>query len=270
MTSAGAGQSATGGVHFIPKGFRSLTPYLVISGAGQLIDFTKRVFGAAEILRVPTPDKSAVMHAEVKIGDSIIELADANAEHPPMPAALHVYVPDVDEAFRRAMDAGAKEIHEVADQPYGERGGGVTDASGTWWYIARAFGAHYVPERMHSVNVYLHTRGTGGFIEFLKNAFGGEEVEAVKQPDGVIVHAKIRIGDSILEMGEAKDQYQPMPTTLHLYVPDADAAFARAVRAGAKEHAPLKDQPYGERNGGVRDSQGNLWYIATHTHDVKF
>jgi len=85
----------------------------------------------------------------------------------------------------------------------------------------------------------------------------------------VIHHAKIGIGDSALEMGEAHGPYQPMPAMFYLYVPDADAVYLRALNAGATSTAEPADQPYGDRTAGVTDAFGNQWYIATHIRDVK-
>jgi uncharacterized glyoxalase superfamily protein PhnB len=78
-----------------------------------------------------------------------------------------------------------------------------------------------------------------------------------------VTHAKIRLGDTILEMGEAHGEYEPMPTGLHFYVPDVDAVYARALEAGAASICHPTDQPYGERLGGVRDPAGNSWFLAT-------
>jgi PhnB protein len=84
----------------------------------------------------------------------------------------------------------------------------------------------------------------------------------------VVHHAQVRIGDSVIGMGEAHGPYQPAPATLHLYVPDADALYDRALRAGATSIQPVAEQPYGDRSGGVTDPFGNRWFIATHIRDV--
>ena len=86
-----------------------------------------------------------------------------------------------------------------------------------------------------------------------------------RSPDGVIVHAKIKIGDSIIEMSEARGEFQPMPSAFHLYVPDVDSVYRRAIEAGGKSMGEPTDQPYGERSAGVIDPGGNTWYIATTT-----
>jgi len=120
----------------IPDGYHTVTPYLIVEGASRLIDFAKQVFGAEETFRMPGPG-GGVMHAEIRIGDSMVMLADASgAENPPMPAMIHLYVPDVDAAYKRAIGAGASSVREPQDQFYGDRSAGVIDALGNRWWIA--------------------------------------------------------------------------------------------------------------------------------------
>jgi uncharacterized glyoxalase superfamily protein PhnB len=221
---------------------------------------------------VPKPD-GTIMHAEVRIGGSPVELADANAEYPPRPTAIHLYVSDADAVYRRALEAGATSTHEPVDQPYGDREASVKDAFGNYWYIAThklAGTGQFIPEGLGNVTIYLHPRGTADLIEFLKRAFNAEEAARHESPQGTIVHAKIRVGDSMLEMGEAHGAYQPMPTAIHLYVTDADAVYAQALQAGATSVSAPADQPYGDRSAHVKDASGNSWFIATHIKDVQF
>ncbi len=82
-------------------------------------------------------------------------------------------------------------------------------------------------------------------------------------PDGTVAHAKLQIGDSLLEMSEAHGQWQPMPCAIHLYVSDADAVYRQAIEAGATSMTAPSDTSYGDRYAAVRDPQGNQWYIAT-------
>ena len=247
---------------FKPEGFRSLTPYLLAPSSAGLLNFMKDVFGATEIMQVPRPDGS-IMHAEVMVGDSVIEMG----ENPPQPygarpTPLHVYVPDVDAMYARALAAGATSLGDVVDHEYGERSGSVRDASGNHWYIATAHGQHHIPAGLHSVNLALLPRGAAEFIEFLKRAFGAEEAMR-HEVEGVIVHARMKIGDAVLEMGEAHGKWQPMPCAIHLYVPDTDAVFRQALAAGATSVTAPMDAPYGDRTATVNDPQGNQWYIAT-------
>jgi PhnB protein len=249
---------------FAREGFHSLTLYLTVEGAAQLIYFVTRAFGAEVTVRMTRPDGS-VHHAEVRIGDSVVEIADSSATFPPTPAALHVYVDDADATYQRALDAGGVAAHDPIDQFYGDREATVRDVCGNRWYIATRKGgaAKPLPAGMRCVTPYLHPRGAARLIEFLKAAFDGEVVEYVEKPDGAVAHAKVRIGDSILEMGESHEGWIPMPGALHLYVPDADATYERALKAGATSLMAPADQYYGDRSGAVMDGWGNRWYIST-------
>ena len=127
----------------IPKGYHTATPYLFVKDAAGAIDFYKAAFNAKEIMRLPGPDGS-VGHAEIKIGDSPIMLAEENpgmgARGPKSlggsPIMLHLYVRDVDAVVEQAAAAGAKITRPVADQFYGDRAGGLEDPFGHLWHVA--------------------------------------------------------------------------------------------------------------------------------------
>ena len=127
----------------IPDGYHSVTPYLIVNGAAKAIDFYKRAFGAVELMRMPGPD-GKIGHAEIRIGDSAIMLAD---EHPAMgyrspqslggaAVNLMVYVERVDDVFGRAIAGGAKELQAIKDQFYGDRSGTLQDPFGHTWTVA--------------------------------------------------------------------------------------------------------------------------------------
>jgi len=133
----------SGKVKPIPEGYHTATPYLIIKGAAAALEFYKNAFGAIELCRMPNPD-GRVGHAEIKVGDSIIMLAD---EHPEIgarspetyggtPVSLMLYVEDVDAVFNRAVAAGAKVERPVTNQFYGDRTGGIIDPFGHKWYLA--------------------------------------------------------------------------------------------------------------------------------------
>jgi len=261
--------SSTQPVKYMREGFRSVTPYLILPRASEWIDQMKRAFGAAERFRANRPgSENVIMHAEIKIGDSILEVADSNEQFPFSPVTLLLRVEDPDAAYQRALDAGATPVQPVADYDYGSRGGTVRDLDGNSWHVFRPTPGNKIFENFHSVTPHFNPVHSAEFIDFLERAFGGEETYRAQTPDGVIHHAQVRIGDSIVPMGDAHGPYQPAPATLHLYVPDTDAAYERALGAGATSIQPPADQPYGERNAGVRDPLGNRWFIATHLRDV--
>ncbi len=261
MQATASAPASTSDLRPMPEGFHSITPYLQVNGADRLIEFLKRAFEGEELLRLKSEGKIA--HAQVRVAGSMIELADATDKYPPNPTAIWLFVPDSDEAYRRAIEAGAISIHEPVDQEYGEHEGSVKDPFGNHWYIATALpGAEPRPAQLRSVTPYLHPKGTPKVIEFMKQAFGAEELARFQDDKGTVHHAKIRIGDSIIAMGEAHGPYGPMPPALHLYVDDADRAYAQAIEAGAIAVNELADLPYGERGGAVRDPFGDVWYIA--------
>lgn len=125
-----------------------------------------------------------------------------------------------------------------------------------------------VPDGHHTVTPYLTVRGADRLIEFARNAFGATAVRRMERPDGTIHHAEIRIGDSIVMIAEATEQWPPMPTMLHLYVADVDDVHRRALAAGGASIGEPADMPYGDRSGGVTDPCGNQWWIATRIEDL--
>jgi uncharacterized glyoxalase superfamily protein PhnB len=113
-----------------------------------------------------------------------------------------------------------------------------------------------------SVTPYLHPRGSDRLIDFLKRAFAAEEMQVERTPDNTVKHAKMRVGRSVIEMGEAHGQWGPMPTMFYVYVDDVDAAYHRALAGGAASLEEPAVQPYGERRAAVRDAFDNQWYLA--------
>src|SRR5215510_8793553 len=243
------------------RGIRSVTPYLAVQPAVELIEFVKRAFGAQEVLR--TTGSGGGLHAEVQIGDTRVMIGGGSAwGGTPTPTGLHLYVPDSDRVYQAALEAGAESLRAPVDQPYGDREASVKDIAGNHWYIATHLTGGHVPEGLGTVTTYLHPRGAPELIEFLKRAFAAEEMLVHRGPEDVVVHAKIRVGGSVIEMGEAHDEWQPMPTMFYLYVDDVDAWYRRAVAAGAASIEAPALQPYGERRAAVRDGFGNQWYLA--------
>jgi PhnB protein len=130
-------------VQAIPAGYAGVTPYLIVRDAARMLDFYKKGFGATEVLRLPAPG-GKIGHAEIKIGDSVIMLAD---EHPEMdarspthfggsPVSIMVYVEDVDRQFKQALAAGGTELRPLTDQFYGDRSGTLKDPFGHSWHLS--------------------------------------------------------------------------------------------------------------------------------------
>ncbi|WP_127579434.1 VOC family protein [Paenibacillus koleovorans] len=119
-----------------PEGFTAVTPYFIVAGADKFIDFLKEAFDAEELERGTRPDGS-IQHATCRIGDAVVELGGGtNPDFPPMKLAIHLFVPDADEVYKRALQAGARSLYEPQTHDYGERSGGVEDPFGNQWYIA--------------------------------------------------------------------------------------------------------------------------------------
>ncbi len=118
-----------------PDGYPSVAPYLLVENAARSIEFLRRAFGGTEIQRVADP-RGRIMHAEVRIDDSIIMLADKSPDWPAVEAHIYVYVADVDAAYRRAIEAGAAPVQEPVKQDDADKRGGVKDAAGIYWWIA--------------------------------------------------------------------------------------------------------------------------------------
>jgi PhnB protein len=120
---------------FKPEKYTSVAPYLVVDGAARTIDFLERVFGAERLRRFDAPNDK-VIHAEVRIDDTVVMLTDGAPDWPPIPSHVHVYVKDVDATYRRALDAGATSVQEPVKKEDADKRGGVKDAGGTTWWIA--------------------------------------------------------------------------------------------------------------------------------------
>lgn len=118
-----------------PEKYNSASPYLVVKDAAATIDFLIQVFGAAELHRFPD-ENGRIVHAEVRIDDTVVMIADGADGWPPQPSHVHVYVPDVDDTYRRALEAGASAVQEPVKKDDADKRGGVKDGGGTTWWIA--------------------------------------------------------------------------------------------------------------------------------------
>jgi uncharacterized glyoxalase superfamily protein PhnB len=125
-----------------------------------------------------------------------------------------------------------------------------------------------IPDGYHTVTPYLVVEGVDELIDFLKQAFDAVETERIPGPEGKVGHGEVRIGDSAVMMGEASGEWKAMPGMIYLYVNDTDATYKRALEAGATSVMEPADQFYGDRNAGVKDASGNMWWIATRKENV--
>lgn len=256
------------GPPYAREGFHSIAPYLVCDGAARLIRFLENVFDARVRFQEPRPD-GGVMHAELEIGDSAIELADGNEQWKARPCAVHIYVRDADSVYAKALAEGAAAVYEPVDREWGDRDGGVRDPCGNLWAIATRRGESYLPHGRRTVTPYLHLAGAGDFLAFASKVFDAAEEYTGRGTDRSVLYARIRIGDSVLETGDVPAGGPVLPGNLNVWVPDADACYARAIAAGAESLYAPTDKPYGDRESGVRDPWGNSWFIATRIQKEK-
>jgi uncharacterized glyoxalase superfamily protein PhnB len=128
----------------------------------------------------------------------------------------------------------------------------------------------YMREGFHAVTPYLMVNGVAALLEFLARAFEAKECSRMARGDGSVAHAEVRIGDSMVMLGEPPpEKFSAMPAQLYLYVPDCDAVYRRAVDAGGESVMPPTTFNFsGQRYGAVKDPSGNLWWIATHLEDL--
>ncbi len=123
----------------------------------------------------------------------------------------------------------------------------------------------YIPPGFNTVTPYFFVENAEGFIEFLVGGLGGTETCLTMRPDGKVANVQVQIGTSTVMVSEATSMYKPMAGAYYLYVEDAHAAMVRALNHGAKLEMEVGDMPYGDRQGGVKDSRGNIWWISQRT-----
>jgi len=125
-----------------------------------------------------------------------------------------------------------------------------------------------IPEGFHAITPYLFAHGASRLIEFISAAFEGELIFQQKRPDGAIMHATMRIGDSMLMLADPTPEFGTMPTSIYLYVADCDAVYHRALSSNGVSVFPMMTLPSGQRYGGIKDPCGNIWWVATQVEDV--
>jgi PhnB protein len=241
----------------IPEGFHTLTPYLLAPDAERMLTFYTAAFGAEETYRTETPGG---MHTMFRIGDSMLMMGSPveNA-----PSGLHLYVDDLEATYQRALELGAASIYPITQAPFGERFAVVTDPAGTLWIVAERSTSTLRHPEMGTVTPYVHPAGgAAAFIEFLKEAFGADQLERHDEAARGVVHCKMRIGASILELGDPEQPGDARPSMFYLYVGDADTVYKQALEAGATSiHAPAM-QTYGDYVAAFTDPAGNRWFAA--------
>jgi uncharacterized glyoxalase superfamily protein PhnB len=287
-----------------PEGYNVVNPYITARDVAALVQFLQRTFGGVVSKQITQPD-GAVEHVEVAVGDSLLMIgppevdALVRSHEANRPGTFYVFVADVDATYAQAMACGAGAWAPPSDAFYGDRIAAVTDTNGNAWWIATrkeilsaaqlqaradqrwhskapAVDLSRVEQRSGSapggyrmINSYLTVKDVDGLIDFVKSTFGGILTGQIRQPDGRIEHAELRIGDAVLMIGPPQvDALIPSaehqrPGTFYVFVPDVDDTCRKASDRGARVLEPPTERFYGDRVAEIRDPYGNRWWIAT-------
>jgi PhnB protein len=237
----------------------TVIPCVSVIDVDGVVAFAREVFGARELDRLTTG--AGVTRCIVGLGDSLLMCAGGPAAAGRETfAALHVYVPDVDQTYQQALDAGATPLAAPRDKPYGARDATVKDSAGNLWFVATRRAGAEPPVRLRTVTPWLIAEDPLGLIAFLKEAFSATEVGIHMSPDGRLLHGALSIGDSVLEFGQAEGM---PPAGFYLFVPDPERIYEQALRAGARSRSEVIDQGFGHHALILEDAWGNTWYIAS-------
>ena len=307
-TETASVEQATAEIQPIPEGFTTgPVPHLVVAGATDALAFYEKALGAQKIHSFAGKD-GKVMHAMMKMGDSMFSLSD---ECPKMgslgpkalggtPATFYVYTDDVDSAFANAVAAGATSKEEPSYMFWGDRVGTVIDPYGHRWSLA----THMVdvseermaedaktamtgtmpeqpadakplpkPEGWTTLTVMLTVDDVDATIAYYEQTLGAITVDKMEGPEGTL-HAELKIRDQVIMLGKAQGDYKSAqtlggsPVTLQYYVENPDQAFATAVENGGKSVMPPQDMFWGDRWGEFIDPAGVRWGVAVHVEDV--
>lgn len=245
-----------------PTGFGNLTPYLLVSDVDAALAFYATAFGAETTSRDTTPNG---VHSSFKLGDSMLMMGGPVADRKAM---LHLYVDDLEGTVQRALGLGATSTYPITQASYGERFGVVEDPAGNLWIIAERATSTLRHPDMRTVTSYLNPKGAAELIEFLKAGLGAEQVERHDRPPRGVVHCKMRLGQSFLELGDPEEAASAFPVMFYLYVASAGVTYERALKAGALSIHPPAKQHYGEHVAAFTDPAGNQWYVAEHRADI--
>ncbi len=252
--------------NLVREGFRTITPYLVVPDVHAEAEFLKQTFGVTG--QIYGLGSQGGFHAEYNIGGSMIMVGGGGQgskwQGTPLPTYIHLYVEDVDAIYEKAVQAGATNLTAPGSRAYGDRECGFRDPGGNQWFVATHQGESFIPRGQPNLMPSLQPIGASKMIDFLTQAFGAEELMVHRSPDGAVRYASMRVGTSVVEMGEAHDQWQPLPSVFMMYVDDVDAWYERAIKAeGVIAKDAPKLQPHGARMGSIQDPFDNVWYIAS-------
>ena len=215
---------------YLRPAYRAVTPGFSVQGSTEFLAFLKRAFDARE-KDIKWNDDKSIGHGEIMIGDSLIEISEARAAVA-RPTVLGAPVcPGCRRAICQGGCGGAVAVTPPADADYGDRTANVRDAAGNNWFIATRREGPAVPAGFHSITPYVITRNAGAVMDWAATSFGAVSRAHYPTEDGKVMHAEIQIDDSIVEFSDGSGEWPPSPCNLHLYVPDVDDAYRRALDA---------------------------------------
>jgi PhnB protein len=181
---------------------------------------------------------------------------------------LHLYVDNLQETVLRALALGATETYAITKAPYGETFAVVEDPSHNAWIVAERASSTLRHARMGTVTPYLNPSDAAALVTFLESGLGAEVLERHDHEPRGVVHCKMRLGESVLELGDPEDHEAAFAVMFYLYVTSVDTTYARALAAGATSMHPPATQHYGEYVGAFTDPVGNQWFVAGHRADT--
>ncbi len=202
----------------VPPGSPSVVPYLVLERAPEMVDFLERTFGAEVLYRMPSAPGGG-FHAEVRLGDAHLMMGGMpGMPFPEIPRLSTSTFPTSTPVPARGRGGLARDLPPT-DQFYGDRESGVKDPFGDTWYIAtHKAGPSHIPRGLLTVTPFLQVRGVDGLLDFAKSAFGAATVERHADPEGIVLHAVMKVEGSMVELGEAHGPFPAIPAMLYVYV----------------------------------------------------
>jgi uncharacterized glyoxalase superfamily protein PhnB/catechol 2,3-dioxygenase-like lactoylglutathione lyase family enzyme len=248
----------------------------VVQDVDAAVDFYTRYLDFAVEMQ-PAPGFAALARGNLRLllnapgsGGAGHAMPDGTHPEPGGWNRIQIPVDDLRAVYANLRKRGAR----FRNQPIAGKGGLqvlLEDPSGNpveLFERQRKHAAPPIPDGYHTVTPFIVVPVVAALIEFVERAFGAIVDRLMTSDDGVIRHATVCIGDSKLMFSSGSELYESRPSTLHLYVEDVDAMYARAIAAGAQTLQAPADQFYGDRRAGVMDPWGNQWWIATHVEDV--
>ncbi|KAG0591602.1 hypothetical protein M758_1G183800 [Ceratodon purpureus] len=266
---------ATAAENWQREGNSTVSTLIVADGSGKkVVEFMTEVLNAETLAELLSEDKKTVLHASMKIGDTVVMVKDGTEEVRAFPSWLHLYVEDVDKTYELAMGKGLESVVAPKDEFFGDRMGAVKDSAGnTWWIATHKFNPqcaggkkaeHWQREGHSTVSSWIVADGALKVVEFATEVLNAHTmVYMLSEDKKTVLHATLKIGDTVVMIQDGNKEAKAFPSWLRVYVEDVDKTYELAVSKGLESVQEPKDEFYGDREGGVKDSAGNTWWFAS-------